>query len=58
VSQQALLDTNISTVNGKALSTYSDNGCAGTSGNIDQITATVVIANVTLTATQEITIRP
>ena len=57
-AQQALLDTNISTVNGKASSTYTDNGCGGTSGNIDQITATVVIADATLTATQEITIQP
>lgn len=50
-AQQALLDTGISTVNGGASSTYTDDGCAGASGNKDKITVTVVIADSTLTAT-------
>ena len=55
---QASLDTDISTINGDASSTYTDNGCAGSSGTKDQIIATVVTTDATLTATQEIDIRP
>jgi hypothetical protein len=57
-AEQASVDTNISTVNGEASSTYTDDGCAGSSGAKDQITATVVITDQTLSATQEIDIRP
>lgn len=57
-AQQALLNTDISTVNGEASSTYTDDGCASTSGNKDQVTVTVVTADSTLIATQEISIRP
>jgi hypothetical protein len=57
-AEQATLDTDISTVNGEASSTYTDDGCAGSAGTRDQITVTVVTTDETLTATQEITIRP
>ncbi|MBL4631688.1 MAG: Ig-like protein, group 1 [Paraglaciecola sp.] len=57
-AEQAILDTDISTVNGEASSTYTDDGCAGSSGTKDQVTATVVLTDDTLTATQEIDIRP
>jgi hypothetical protein len=58
IAGQATLGTDISTVNGEASSTFTDDGCAGSSGTKDQITATVVITDETLTATQEIGIRP
>ncbi len=58
ISEQAILDTDISTVNGEASSTFTDDGCAGSSGTKDQITVTVVTTDATLTATQEIDIRP
>ncbi|GAC18606.1 Ig-like domain-containing protein [Paraglaciecola arctica] len=57
-AEQASLGTDISTVNGEASSTYTDGGCAGSSGTKDQITATVITTDETLTATQEIDIRP
>lgn len=57
-AEQATLDTDVSTVNGEASSTYTDDGCAGSSGTKDQITARVVTTDDTLTATQEIDIRP
>jgi hypothetical protein len=58
IAGQATLDTAISTVNGEASSTFTDDGCAGSSGTKDQITATVVTTDETLSATQEIGIRP
>jgi hypothetical protein len=57
-AEQAILGTDISTVNGEASSTYTDDGCAGSSGTKDQITARVVTTDTTLSATQEIDIRP
>jgi len=57
-ADQATISTDISTVNGEASTTYTDNGCAGSSGTKDQITATVVTTDNTLSATQEIDIRP
>ena len=57
-ADQATLNTDISTVNGEASSTYTDDGCAGSAGTKDQITAKVVTADETLSATQEIDIRP
>ena len=58
IAEQATLDTDISTVNGEVSSTYTDDGCAGSSGTKDQITVTVVLTDDTLTATQDIDIRP
>jgi hypothetical protein len=58
IAGQATLGSDISTVNGEASSTFTDDGCAGSSGTKDQITATVVTTDETLTATQEIGIRP
>jgi hypothetical protein len=57
-AEQASVDTDVSTVNGEASSTYTDDGCAGSSGARDQITVAALVADVTLTATQEIIIRP
>lgn len=58
LAEKASIDTDINTVNGEASSTYTDLTCAGSSGTVDQISATVVIDDETLTATQEITILP
>ncbi|WP_299072325.1 Ig-like protein, group 1 [uncultured Paraglaciecola sp.] len=58
IAQQAVLNTDLSTVNGEATSTYTDQGCAGASGAIDQITVTVETTTQTLTATEQISIRP
>lgn len=57
-AEQATWDIDVSTVNGDASSTYTDDGCVVSSGTKDQITVTVVTADETLTATQEIGIRP
>lgn len=57
-AQQATLGSDISTVNGEASSTYTDAGCAGNAGTKDQIIARVVTTDKTLSATQEIDIRP
>jgi hypothetical protein len=57
-AEKAILVSGISTVNGEASSTYTDDGCAGVSGTTDQITATVLTDNDTITAIKEIGIRP
>lgn len=57
-AEKAILASGITTVNGEAASTYTDDGCAGVSGATDQITATVLINSDTITATKEIGIRP
>lgn len=55
----ATVDTDITLVNGEASSTYTDQGCAGSAGTQDQISASVLLAtNETLIATRDITIRP
>lgn len=53
----ASIDTQVTTINGEALSTYQDMRCAGNSGNTDQIVASVVIGNSTLTLNRQINIQ-
>lgn len=55
---QATIDASVTTINGIASATFEDINCAGSSGNSDQIIASVVINNTTLTITRELTIQP
>ncbi|XOV79560.1 MAG: Ig-like domain-containing protein [Aestuariibacter sp.] len=55
---QATIDATVTTINGVASATFEDINCAGSSGNSDQIIASVVINNTTLTITRELTIQP
>jgi len=54
----ANLDGVVTTVNGEASSTFEDISCAGSTGNTDQIIASVVVNNATLTLTRDLTIQP
>ncbi|MGS2721177.1 hypothetical protein [Paraglaciecola aestuariivivens] len=54
----ASLDSNVSTINGEASSTYTDISCAGGAGITDAITATLNIDSQSYSANQEIRIRP
>lgn len=58
VNSQATIDESISTINGVASATFEDISCAGATGNSDQIVASVVINNSTLTIVKDITILP
>ena len=53
----ATIDQQVTTINGVASSTFQDTRCAGSSGNKDQIVATVVSGNNTLTLTRELEIQ-
>jgi len=53
----ATIDAQVTTINGEALSTFQDLNCAGNSGNTDQIVASVVIGNSTLTLSRNISIQ-
>jgi hypothetical protein len=52
------LDAQVTTINGKARSTYEDVSCATVSGNQDILVATITVNNVALTATREIKLLP
>ncbi|BDX08108.1 beta strand repeat-containing protein [Planctobacterium marinum] len=53
---QATIDETVTTINGVASATFEDLSCAGATGNSDQIVASVVINNETLTITRDLTI--
>lgn len=57
-AEQATIDTPVTTINGKASSTYEDINCAGASGNEDEIVATITSGTTTLTATTTIQLQP
>ncbi len=57
-SNQATIDAVVTTINGEASATFEDINCAGSSGNSDQIVASVVINNATFTITRELSIQP
>lgn len=57
-NDQATIDAVVTTINGEASATFEDNNCAGSSGNTDQIVASVVINNTTFTITRQLTIQP
>lgn len=54
----ATLDETVTTINGEALSTFEDVSCAGSNGNTDQIVASVVSNNQTLTVIRDISLQP
>ena len=54
----ANLDAVVTTVNGEASSTFEDLSCAGSTGNTDQIIASVVVNNATLSLSRDLTIQP
>ena len=55
---RATLDLTVSTVNGRASSTYEDVNCAGGNGNDDIVTATVLVNNTPLSVTRTIELLP
>ena len=55
---EANFDDVVTTVNGEASSTFEDISCAGSTGNIDQIIASVVVNNATLSLSRDLTIQP
>ena len=50
----ATIDETVNTINGEAFSTFEDMSCAGSAGNTDQIIATLVSNNQTITLTRTI----
>lgn len=57
-NSQATIDETATTINGVASATFEDISCAGATGNSDQIVASVVINNETLTITRDLNIEP
>ncbi len=57
-ASKASIDTNVTTVNGQASTTYQDINCAGSQGNEDTVVATVRVNSADLTATRLITLLP
>lgn len=57
-SGQATIDAIVTTINGVASATYEDISCAGSTGNSDQVIASVVINNTTFTINRALTIQP
>lgn len=55
---QTNLDTQVTTINGEARSTYEDLSCATVEGNQDDIVATITVNNVSLTASATIALQP
>ena len=55
---EATIDEAVTTINGVASATFEDLSCAGSTGNMDQIVASVVVNNVTIPITREISILP
>ena len=54
----ATIDETVNTINGEAFSTFEDVSCAGNNGNTDQIIATLVANNQTLTLLRSIELLP
>jgi hypothetical protein len=54
----AIIDETVNTINGEAFSTFEDMSCAGANGNTDQIIATLVANNQTLTLIRSIELLP
>lgn len=54
----ATLDTNVTTINGKATTTFEDIRCATAFGNEDTVVATVTVNSTNLTATHSLKIQP
>ncbi len=57
-NNQATIDEVVTTINGEASSTFEDNNCAGSTGNTDQIIASVAINGQTETISRELSIQP
>jgi hypothetical protein len=55
---RATLDATVSTVNGRASSTYEDINCAGGNGNDDVVTASVLVNNTPLSVSRSIALLP
>ena len=55
---RATLDLTVSTVNGRASSTYEDINCAGGNGNDDLVTATVLVNNTPISVSRTIQLLP
>lgn len=57
-SGDATIDTIVNTINGTANATYKDLSCAGGTGNIDTITATININSSTVTISRDLMLTP
>ena len=57
-NQQAQIDEQVLTINGKANATYEDLSCAGSTGNTDQVIATIAGSAENITLTQTISLLP
>ncbi len=57
-NQQANIDEQVLTINGEASATYEDVNCAGSSGNQDQIIASVSTTEQNITLTQIVNLQP
>ncbi|MBU2968139.1 Ig-like domain-containing protein [Pseudoalteromonas sp. C2R02] len=57
-NQQAQVDEQVLTINGKANATYEDLSCAGSTGNTDQIIATIAGSAENITLTQIVKLQP
>ncbi|MBT0586889.1 Ig-like protein, group 1 [Alteromonas oceanisediminis] len=55
---KATIDQTVSTVNGRASSTYEDINCAGGSGNDDIITATVLVNSTPFSVSRSVELQP
>jgi hypothetical protein len=54
----ATVDALVNTINGTANATYKDLSCAGGSGNIDTITATINVNSISVTISRELILSP
>lgn len=57
-NQSTNLDTQVTTINGEARSTYEDLSCATVNGNQDILVATILVNNVSITANATIELQP
>ena len=57
-SGDATVDATVNTINGTANATYKDLSCAGGSGNIDTITATINVNSISVTISRDLILTP
>jgi hypothetical protein len=57
-NERTNLDTQVTTINGVATSTYEDISCATVDGNSDTLVASITVNNVSLSATRDIKLAP
>jgi len=57
-SGAATIDAIVNTINGTANATYKDISCAGGSGNIDTITATITVNSISVTISRDLVLSP